>query len=71
MKGGGIFTRPVDAADELETWRHLAPALDAALCRLIAAQGERAEPELLALQHRVADLREKRVTLRLNALDNP
>ena len=71
MSGGAIHTRPVGAADELDTWRQLAPAIDAALCRLVAAQGERAEPDLVALQHRVADLREKRVTLRLAMIDTP
>lgn len=45
-----------DDARELATWRTLAPRVDAALCELLAAKGDRAEPELVNLQHEIATL---------------
>lgn len=41
---------------ELAAWRELGPDLDLIVCAFVADQGDRASPELIALQHRLAAL---------------
>ncbi len=42
---------------EAYAWRKLSPEIALQLERVLASQGDRPDPELLKLQHRVAELR--------------
>ena len=41
---------------ELAAWREIGPDLDLVVSAFLADQGDRASPELIALQHRLAAL---------------
>lgn len=47
-------------SDELTAWRLLGPRLLSSIERELAAQGDHAEPELIDLQHRLAELLQPR-----------
>ncbi len=44
---------------ELIAWREIGPALGHVLDRVLAAQGDAAEPELVRLQHELTDVLNK------------
>lgn len=52
---GTSLTSLVSACELIE-WRALRPAICNAVEKLLAFQGDRADPELIKLQHRLAEL---------------